>query len=120
MLNRIITKGMGSSRGIPGNAGIVTQGYGGTFFESVKAAARRIVKAGQSGTKRAAREIEKLLVWAKLIEVNDSVPSMKIEGYTSAEIIPAETAKNTVVVEGFKNRIVDLAEKIRVTVKRMK
>lgn len=77
--NRIATKGFGSSRGTAGYASPVTQGYGGPPRFVVEAI-RRGIKTGQSGRKRALREMEEVVAWAKLISINDNVSSKNIEG----------------------------------------
>jgi hypothetical protein len=71
---------MGASRGKAGVAGLVTQGYGG-LFRFVKEQARRIVRVGKSSAKRAAEGLEEIVVWAKLVRVNDRKPDQNIEGF---------------------------------------
>lgn len=40
----------------------------------------RFIELGQSGTKRALRELQEVVVWAKLIRVNEKIPSTQIQG----------------------------------------
>lgn len=54
-------------------------GYGG-IYQQIKEQAARIVKAGQSGTKRALQEIQDVIIWTKLIRVNDVPPAKNIQG----------------------------------------
>lgn len=116
--NRIITRGMGRSRGIPGRAGMVTQGYGGLFKKIVEAGVR-LYKAGQSGAKRAARELEEVIVWAKLIRVNDSPPENTIKGFIRVNV---SSARNLAVnlVEGMRIRTRKTWDGIKITIKRLR
>lgn len=75
--NRIITKGLGTSRGIPGRAGPVTLGYGGPPGEIIRAL--ESLKTPRHGKSFQHLE-EELYVWAKLIEVNGKQPKQHIEG----------------------------------------
>lgn len=116
--NRIITRGMGKSRGIPGRAGMITQGYGG-FFKKIVEAGVRLYKAGQSGAKRAARELEDIIVWAKLIRVNDSPPESTIKGFIRVNI---SQAKNIAVniVENMSVKTRKTWDGIKITIKRLR
>jgi hypothetical protein len=116
--NRIITHGMGKSRGIPGRAGMITQGYGGLFKKIVEAGVR-LYKAGQSGAKRAAKELEDIIVWAKLIRVNDNIPETTIKGFTRVNV---SQAKNIAVnlMEGMRVRTRKTWDGIKITIKRLR
>ena len=65
--NRIVTRGMGPSRGVAGRAGLVTQGYGGRFSQVVEVA-KKIIRGGT----RAARRLPEIAYFVKacLVEVN--------------------------------------------------
>lgn len=69
IINRIVTRGFGPSCGLAGRAGPVTQGYGGSPA-FVIVALRCGFPLGQSGTKRRQCELESVIVWAKLLEIN--------------------------------------------------
>lgn len=116
--NRIITRGMGKSRGSTGLAGMVTQGYGG-FFKKIIDTGIRLYKAGQSGAKRAARELEDIIVWAKLIRVNDSIPETTIKGFIRVNV---SQAKNIAVnlVENMRVRTRKTWDGIKITIKRLR
>lgn len=115
--NRIITRGMGRSRGIPGRAGMVTQGYGGLFKKIVEAGVR-LYKVGQSGAKRAARELEEVIVWAKLLRVNDAPPKNDIKGFIKVNV---STVRNIAVnlVEGARLHTRKTWDSIKITIKRL-
>lgn len=117
-VNRIITRGMGASRGKAGVAGMVTQGYGG-IFRIVKDQLRRFAKAGQSGAKRALKELEDVVVWAKLIRVNDEKPKQQIQGSINVKV---DSARHFAVsiVEGVSSRVRSAWEDIKITVKRIR
>lgn len=117
-VNRIITRGMGASRGKAGVAGMVTQGYGG-IFRIVKDQLRRFAKAGQSGAKRALKELEEVVVWAKLIRVNDERPQSLIQGGIKVKI---NTARKIAVslAESVSTRVRSAWEDIKITVKRIR
>lgn len=79
-INRIITRGMGTSRGKAGVAGMVTQGYGG-LFRFIAELPRNLVRIGRSSAQRASQGLEEIIVWAKLVRVNDKKPSQDVEGF---------------------------------------
>lgn len=67
-VNKLVTRGMGPSRGVPGRAGMVTQGYGGIFRAVVEA-----VSAVIQGGSKALRRLPEILwtVYARLAAVNE-------------------------------------------------
>jgi hypothetical protein len=109
---------MGKSRGIPGRAGMITQGYGG-FFKKIVEAGVRLYKAGQSGAKRAAKELEDIIVWAKLMRVNDNIPETTIKGFIRVNV---SQAKNIAVnlMEGMRVRTRKTWDGIKITIKRLR
>ena len=116
--NRIVTRGMGPTRGgVPGRASMVVQGYGG-FFQAVAKAAVRLVRIGQSGTKRALRELEDVLIGAKLIRVNDEKPKTPVQGFVRVKV--DMTRHIAVMAEGFTKRVRAAWEDIKITVKRIR
>lgn len=108
--NNIITRGMGRHQNL------VRQGFIRGFFEEM---VTTVLNVGRSSYRWVRDEIDRILVWAKMIEVNDMPPARKIEGATSVEE-PSETGKHRVVVERATTRVVDPSERIRVTGKRIK
>lgn len=117
-VNRLITRGMGTSRGAAGVAGMVTQGYGG-FFRKVKDALVDIAKKGRSSARKVIQEIEEIVVWAKLIRVNDSTPPKLVQGYIAVKV---DEAKNFVVkvLSGLTASVKATVNDIKITIKRLK
>lgn len=58
---------------------IITRGYGGLFKKIIEAAQRGYYW-GRSGYRRAREEVEEIIIYAKLVLVNDKPPPHKIEG----------------------------------------
>jgi len=117
--NRIVTRGMGPNRGgVVGRASMVVMGYGG-FFREIKKQAIRIYRAGQSGTKRALQEIQEVMVWAKLIRINDEKPAIPIQGSIKVRI--SRTSQIAAVLVGrARVRVREAWEDLKITVKRIK
>jgi hypothetical protein len=118
IVNRIVTRGFGMSRGLPGRAGPVTQGYGGPPG-FVVAAIRRGFRVGQSGTKRRLREMQEAIVWAKLVELNGSTPRQKIEGFVRVKI-DKNRGFASVMAEHVVTRVRKAIQDVKITVKRIK
>ena len=55
----------------------------------VMEAISRFIELGQSGTKRALREIQEVIVWAKLIRINDKPPVLPIQGSVKVKLTDA-------------------------------
>jgi len=105
---------MGTSRGLAGRAGLVTQGYGGIIEQVL-----RVIRLGQSGAKRAMRELEEVIVWAKLISINDNPPPVKIEGFIRVKVNnAAHYAVN--IIEHVSTRARKAWEDIKITIKRLR
>ena len=117
--NRIVTRGMGPTRGgVPGRASMVTQGYGG-FFRAIKEQGIRLIKAGQSSAKRRLQELQDVLVWAKLIRVNDEPPRRAIQGSIVVKVSGASQLAVR-VVERATVRVRKAIEDLKITVKRIR
>ena len=117
-VNRIITRGMGTSRGRAGRAGMVTQGYGGPM-RYVLEQIRQIVRVGQSGAKRALRELDEIVVWAKMIRINNHPPPDNIEGFIKIRI--NRTAGYVVsLAEHVSTRVRKAWEDIKISIRRLK
>ena len=115
--NRLITRGMGTSTGTYGRAGMVSQGMGG-LFQFVAKQVTRIIKAGQSGTKRALRDLEEIIVGAKLVRVNDDRPKQVIQGHITVKVNVARHI--AVMAEGVSKRVRAAWEDVKITVKRIR
>lgn len=90
-VNRLVTRGMGRNYQQPGNSGMITAGMGGFFQqiidEYVAPLARRIVKTGRSARDSALREFNNVVIWAKLVFINDAEPKALIAGSSSSYTI---------------------------------
>ena len=97
---------------------LVTQGYGGPPAFVVFAFQRGII-VGQSGRKRRLRELDTVVVWAKLIEVNNHAPHKKIEGFVR---VPVDHDRSfaAVMVEHVSSRVRKAWQDFKVIVKRIK
>lgn len=113
--NRIITRGLGASRGLPGRAGLITQGYGGIPVVVVQALARR--RAAAAGTAEIVKEIQLITIWAKLIEVNNQQPVRKVEGSITVE---ANDLNVKVMLERVKTAVNKAYNAIKVSVQRIR
>ena len=109
---------MGVSRGVPGRAGLVTQGYGGVF-RFIKEQAVRLIRIGQSGTKRALQDLQEVIVWAKLIRVNDEAPRFLLQGSVKVQVSKVSQVA-VKVLERASVRVRKAWEDIKITVKRIR
>lgn len=109
--NRIVTRGMGTSRGIAGRAGLITQGYGGPPPEVIVKALERVRINGKTH-----KDIDELVVWAKLLEVNNKATSKNIEG--SVKINADDIVQPRVEAKKLTQRVV--TDVIKVFIKRLK
>lgn len=109
---------MGGRPGNAGRAAMVTQGMGGLFARIV-AGAKRVVKLGQSGTKRALRELEEIVVFAKMIRVNNQPPPAPIQGFVTVTL---NNARDFVVsaTRSISMRVKNVYETIKITVTRLR
>jgi hypothetical protein len=117
--NKLVTRGLGPlSGGVPGRSSMVSQGLGG-FFQNIKRQAIRIIQAGQSGTKRALQELQEVMVWAKLIRINDEKPPIPITGSIKVRISKTSQIA-AVLVSRASVRVRSALEDLKITVKRIK
>lgn len=108
------------SRGLPGRAGPVTQGYGGPPQFVIEAFKRGIrIRPGQSGTKRRLRELQEVIVWAKLIEVNDRPSPKRIEGSIRVHV-PRTSTYAKVIVEHVSSNVRRVWDDLKIIVKRLR
>jgi hypothetical protein len=92
VVNRIVTRGMGASRGKAGNAGLVTQGYGGIFIEIIQ----QIYRHGRSSYRHVQRDLSEIVISVKLMLVNDEHPTVRVEGRVNTSY--QRIARNTSMV----------------------
>ena len=113
-MNRLVTRGMGTSPGPPGRASMVASGMGGIFVAAAQAI-KRVVRVGQSGTKRALRELEEVVVWAKMIRVNDEAPGKNVQGFVKVMMRDAKDYTVAATKE-FKARTKNVLETLKIKV----
>jgi len=109
---RIVTRGLGRNK--PGYQGFITMGYGRRFIEIVK----RVVRTGRSGAERMLRDLEDVMVWAKLIRVNDEKPNQDVQGRINVKVNLAK--RIAVAAENVSTRTRSAWEDIKITVTRQK
>ena len=116
--NRIITRGMGKSRVKTGNAGLITQGYGGTILQKIKEQITRVIHAGRSAGERVIQEVQDVIVWAKLIRVNDKTPIKNISGHVRVRNRASSVAIK--IMERISVRTRNALEDIKITIRRIR
>ena len=118
--NKIITRGMGATRGgVPGRQGLVVQGYTGTVPGFIPTTLLRQINLGQSGYKRRLAELDEIIIWAKLIEMNGSPPPKTVKGWIRVRV-RKQTAYASVMAEAVGKRVRSALDYIKVTVQRLK
>ena len=107
--NTIVTRGFGRHNNI------VTLGFVRGFITEQ---AIRLINLGQSGAKRAMKELEDVLIWAKLVGVNDDEPKHRVEGSIRVRVDAARHI--SLVAERIAHGTRRVIDDIRVTVRRLK
>lgn len=105
--NTIVTRGFGRHNNI------VTLGFVRGFFTEQ---AVRLINIGQSGAKRAMKELEEILIWTKLVGVNDEEPKKHIEGSLRVKIDASRHI--SLIAERVAHGVRRVITDIRVTVRR--
>lgn len=108
VINRALTRGMGP------NMRLVASGGGGfrKFIEFIRQ------KAGD-GAKYVKDGLEEVIVWAKLIRVNDTKPEQSVEGFVKVGIDKARhIAVN--IMGSITTRVRSAWEDIKITISRIK
>lgn len=137
--NRLVTRGFGPPAAISGRTGLVVQGYGAPSFvvngiggdgsdvgslddstDSTPDDRPIRLRYGQSGRKRRLAELDEVIIWAKLMEVNNQATSLAdIKGSvtvrTEKDVPPAR-----VLAEHVASRPRTAWEFIKVTAQRMR
>ncbi len=119
---KIITRGMGpATNGVSGACSMVVQGYGTTVPSVIAAAIERPLRLrlGQSGTKRRLAELDEVIVWAKLIALNDVEPKKPIKGWIRVRV-RKETGFASVMAEAIGQRVRSALDYVKVSVQRIK
>lgn len=116
--NKLITRGLGPVRdNKPGRASLVVQGYGGIFRHIVEQT-KKLIKLGQSGAKRALRELEEVFIAAKLIRVNDEKPKQIVQGHLTVKINFSQQV--SVIAESVSKRVRAAWEDVKITINRIR
>lgn len=120
--NKLVTRGFGAKRSIPNSAGPVMAGFGGPPHFVVAALEENRparLRLGQSGAKRRLDQLDEVIIWAKLIEVNNQVPKRPIQGAIRVQVDKKQgTAR--VMAEHISSRAREAWEFIKVSVRRLK
>lgn len=75
------------TRGLGRNQNMVAQGF--SIMSFVSDAILRFIELGQSSAKRALKEIQEVVVWAKLVKINDETLPMSIQGSVKVKLTDA-------------------------------
>ena len=118
MINRIVTKGFGRSRGLTGRAGLIAQGYGG-FFKKIAEVARDLFDYGRAGYRHTVEELGEIFINVRLILINDRPPREKIEGKLHATYRRAAGAAVT-MTEHVSSKIKRALSDVSIFVKRVR
>lgn len=100
---------------------MVVHGGGGFFrqvIEATKDIARRAIRLGQSGTKRALQGLEEIIIGAKLLRVNDKKPTTPVQGHITVRVDMSR--RMAVMAEGVSKRARAAWEDVKISVKRVK
>lgn len=118
--NKLVTLGLGTSRGIEGRGGLVVAGYGGPPSFVVSALEERTrIRVGQSGSKRRLDQLDEVIVWAKLLEVNGKAATGNVKGALKVRV-DKKRGHASVVAEHISSRARGAWEFIKVSVRRLK
>lgn len=105
------------TRGFGRNQNIVAQGF--SLMSVIRDAVLRFIELGQSGTKRALREIQEVVVWAKLLRVNQKAPTVPIQGSVKVNLSDAsQFAVRAASKISFKAR--SIFDNIKISINRVK
>lgn len=115
-VNRLVTRGMGPSRGTPGRAGMITQGYGGIFRAIIEA-----VSGAIQGGSKALRRLPEILwsVYARLAAVNERELLEDVSG-TDKRVVDPNVADPQIAARLDDNRISKPAKGIVIVAERVR
>jgi hypothetical protein len=122
--NKIVTSGFGPARSTVESSSLITLGFGPppsfVVQQIVETVDRPIrLRFGQSGTKRRLEDLDEVIVWAQLIEVNNKPPANEIKGFIKVPVKKTQ-GRSRIMVEHVSSRVREAWETIKVTVSRMK
>lgn len=78
----------------------------------------RFITLGKSSTKKAIDGIQEVIVWAKLIRLNDKPPPQQVQGQIVVNL--SETVTHAKIIDKVKVKSKSLWEDVKITVKRLK
>lgn len=119
LVNKVITRGFGSPRSVANRCGPIAQGYGGPPTFVTETFRRPSLRLGQSGTKRRLQELDEVIVWAKLVTVNDVEPKRLVKGWIRVRV-DRSRGFAAVMAEHLGTRVRSVLETVRVSVTRLK
>ncbi len=79
----------------------------------------RFIELGQSSAKRALKEIQEVVVWAKLIRINNEMPPKKLQGSVNVKL----TDTSQIAVRAVKKvsvKVRSIYDDIKISVNRIK
>ena len=65
------------------------------------------------------QELEEVIIWAKLMTVNDTTPIAPVKGWVHERIDKSTERIGGIIAEHVSSRIRDIAEFIKITVKKL-
>ena len=120
--NKIVTRGFGTVRSVPESSGLIVQGYGSSLPLVIISSIERPIRlrtVGQSGTKRRLAQMDDVIVWAKLTELNGKPSPVEVEGFVHVKV-NSGAGFASVMAEHVSSRARAAWETIKVTVQRLK
>jgi hypothetical protein len=117
--NKVITRGFGAPRPVANRCGPIAQGYGGVPAFVPAVIVGRHVPSGQSGRKRRLQELDEVIVWARLVTINDREPEVPVKGWIRLRIDRA-SGHATALAEHLSSRARAAWETMKVSVQRLK
>lgn len=119
--NRLVTQGFGATNGTPGRAWLVCRGMSGppsVIIEKITSVVRR---HGGHSTREQLRDLQVVMVWAKLVEVNDRRPDVAVSGRARVdEATKQRSSRARLMVDLVSVRTKSLIDTIKVTAKRLR
>lgn len=105
------------TRGLGRNQNMVAQGF--SIMSFVSDAILRFIELGQSSAKRALKEIQEVVVWAKLIRINNKTVTKKLQGSVKVKL----TDTSQIAVRAMRKvsvKVRSIYDDIKISVNRIK
>jgi hypothetical protein len=118
-MNRIVTRGMGTSTGLAGRSGMVTYGYGGIPKEAIKKLEDVIRRSSGNIGKKELDELKEIVVWAKLIEINNMQPKRTLLGKQAIIEKSSDNQPKNVIAQFIIAKKKRITETIKIFIKRI-